>query len=55
MADFSKVNASFDQLEVDVKALEGLVGVENPAIQAGIDALQVRADALDAEVKAKLG
>lgn len=54
MADFSKLNASVAQLKEDAEALIAKVGVEDPAIQQGIDAAQAAVDAVDAEVKAKL-
>ena len=54
MADFSKLTTSIATLKTDAEALIAKVGVEDPAIQAGIDAAQVAVDALDAEVKTKL-
>ena len=54
MADFTKLTASVATLKADADALIAKVGVEDPAIQAGIDAAQASVDAIDADVKTKL-
>jgi len=55
MADFTALNASVAQLKADAEALIALVGQEDPAIQQNIDAAKAAVDAIDVEVKAKLG
>jgi len=54
MADFSKLDADLVQLKSDAEALIAEVGVEDPAIQVGIDAASAQVVAIDAEIKAKL-
>ena len=55
MADFSVLNGNIAQLKTDAEALIAKVGVEDPAIQQGIDASAAAVAEIDAEVKAKLG
>ncbi len=47
MVDFSKLNASVDKLDADIRAHEA---AEDAAIQASIDAVTTKVDATDAFV-----
>lgn len=54
MADFSRLTASITTLKGNSEALIAKVGVEDPAIQAGINAAQASVDAINTEVLTKL-